>query len=227
MKTIVTMLLDESGSMTPHAADVRKTFGQYVNGLKKEGVKGRLNLLTFDDPNGWAGKNGQPLVRVVRDAVRIDKTKGKLTEAEYTPNGGTPLYDAIGSGIRHTEEFLKSKKKDWGVLFVVHTDGCENASKEFSQTEIVNLIKQKEKDGWTFVYLGEDQDAWSSAHALGITTNVVNVGSAAPLRGAAMRDLATVTTCYASNAASASSRADVKTDTLYEDAGLDAEANAS
>ena len=225
MKTTVTMLLDESTSMQPHAADVRKTFGHYINGLKTEGVEGKVNLFTFSDKNPFnvfEPDACQPTCRAIRSGS-IKKFKTELEASEYTPCGNTPLYDAIGHAIKATRRQTKDKKR--GVLFVIHTDGEENSSRTFSQSRVSNLIKKMEKKGWTFVYLGEDQDAWDAANRIGVR-NVANMGSSITSRTGALRDLSHATVNYAANTASCDSVEATQTSSFYHDAGLDPDAHA-
>jgi hypothetical protein len=84
-----------------------------------------------------------------------------LSRETYKPRGSTALLDAIGQTI---------KKWDGGTTpsVVILTDGLENASTKFTKAHIKDLIKQKTKDGWTFAYLGANQDAFAEAGSIGI-----------------------------------------------------------
>ena len=84
----------------------------------------------------------------------------------------TPLYDAIGKTVADTEKVLKEIKGKPAVICVVQTDGQENCSQEYSLSKIRSLIAEKEKDGWTFVYLGANLDAAKEAAFIGV--NVAN-----------------------------------------------------
>jgi hypothetical protein len=96
-----------------------------------------------------------------------------LNAETYVPANYTPLYDAIGQTIRTTEDALKLKRGKPEVLCVIMTDGEENASKEWTRDKIFNLIEEKTKGGWTFVYLGADQDAYAVGASMGIPTGSV------------------------------------------------------
>jgi len=91
----------------------------------------------------------------------------ELTRETYVPRAGTPLLDAIGRGINDLDQklaLLDDKGKPSGVIFVVITDGQENASKEFRRDQIVKMIKEKqEKDDWQFVFLSADLETINDA----------------------------------------------------------------
>ncbi|GAH73485.1 unnamed protein product, partial [marine sediment metagenome] len=83
-------------------------------------------------------------------------------------------------------------------LFIIMTDGHENASKEYNLDSATKLIKSSEKSGWSFIYLGADQDAWANARGLGLARG--NVMSFSSLKmGRTMNQLAGSTISYASS----------------------------
>jgi hypothetical protein len=88
-----------------------------------------------------------------------------LTEDTYRPEASTPLYDAIGQTLAAADREAppESKKR-----FVILTDGLENASREYTHEGIARMMKDYERQGWTFVYLGADHDAWAAGGDLGI-----------------------------------------------------------
>jgi hypothetical protein len=88
-----------------------------------------------------------------------------LDEENYKPDGNTALYDAIGFSVRALEQLAPVGK----VLFVILTDGEENSSKDWRRQSIFKLIQEKrEKNGWEFVFLGADQDAYAAAEAISV-----------------------------------------------------------
>lgn len=147
----VNFLLDESGSMGSCIDQTISGFNEYIKALKKEKKKVKFTLTTFSSGN----------VKMVYNNININNVK-ELGIENYYPGGGTPLYDAIGGTI-------EGSKKDGKTLFVIMTDGEENASCEYDVNSITKLIKGKEKVGWTFVYLGADQDAWQHSRNIGLT----------------------------------------------------------
>jgi hypothetical protein len=86
----------------------------------------------------------------------------ELTRDNYKPDDTTPLYDAICESI----ERLKKQKK---TIFVIMTDGLENASHYHSQKDAFTLITKWQKKGWSFVYLGANQDAYVASESIGIS----------------------------------------------------------
>ena len=202
-KTHVVMLLDESGSMGGHRSAVVDTFNSYVEELKGGTKRCFLSLFKFDS----SFNNSEGILRKVFENRKV-KECYPLTLSQYTPRGGTPLYDAMGKLIKHTKKRLP---KDAKVLFVVHTDGQENTSHEYNQERVKTLIHRMEKKrGWTFVYLGEGAAAWNAGYDFGIQ-NVANFSSS--MRGSSMGKLATATTAYACSDVT-------NTQTFYADANL-------
>lgn len=159
-KTELVFILDKSGSMAGLESD---TIGGYNGMLKKQKkVPGTCIVTTvlFDD--GY---------ELLHDRIDIQAIH-PLTEKDYEAGGCTALYDTIGRTIhkiasvqKHTDE----KHRADHVLFVIITDGMENASREYSGARIRKMIGQEqEKYGWEFVFLGANMDAIQSAENLGI-----------------------------------------------------------
>lgn len=189
-KTHVVMLLDESSSMDGHRDAVVSSFNEYVDGLR--GTK-RVRLSLFKFSNQSTAITGAQVLRRVFEDRKL-KAVEPLTKKAYEPNGMTPLLDATGLLINQTRARLKGKKK---VLFIVHTDGQENQSKEFTQASIMKLIKDCEEElGWSFIYLGEGAAAWNAGYDFGIQ-NVSNFSSS--VRGQSMSKLSRTTRAYAMN----------------------------
>ena len=88
-----------------------------------------------------------------------------ITPGQYRPNGGTPLYDAIGKGIAAMDAV---KGENDSVLVTITTDGEENCSTEFNGPQIKALIEQKRGNGWVFTYIGANQDVERVASELSI-----------------------------------------------------------
>lgn len=138
-------LLDRSGSMQTCWEDTIGGYNSFVEAQK--GLGGTMTLIQFDHEILESYKN-----------VPIDEVK-PLNKETYSPRGSTALLDAIGKVI-----------KDGGdnLVVVILTDGYENASRVYSKAHIKDLITAKEKEGWQFMYLGANQDAFAEGEALGI-----------------------------------------------------------
>ena len=152
---MVSIVLDETGSMSSRIAETISGFNEYVGDLKKLKVPVSVTLTKFNSKK----------VEVVY-ADKPIKGVPELNKDTYRPNELTPLYDAVGKTITEIDKKKLGKKT---VLVVIMTDGEENASKEYNQKKIFDLISEKQKkDGWTFVFMGADQDAWLAGQAIGI-----------------------------------------------------------
>ncbi len=156
MKTIVNFILDETGSMNSCKEATISGFNEYVEGLKKQ-KEVTFSLTRFNSNKVWVEYADVPI-----------KDVKELTD--YNPAACTPLFDAIGRTITKVSAKIKrtQKKEKAKVLCIIMTDGEENSSKEYTRKKVFSLIKAKEKDTWSFVYLGADQDAWSNAKGLGL-----------------------------------------------------------
>ena len=158
--TELVFILDKSGSMSGMETD---TIGGF-NGMleKQKAVEGECCLTTvlFD--------NRYELLHDRMDILAVSP----ITEQEYQVGGSTALLDAIGRTInkignaqKHTTEDFRAEK----VLFVIITDGEENASREFSSGRIKQMIEnQKTRYGWEFIFLGANIDAVETARQFGI-----------------------------------------------------------
>lgn len=146
----VVLLLDESGSMNSCKDQTIRGFNEYLQTLKQEKKKIKMSFTRFSNDN----------VRIEYTNMPVGNAS-QLTTETYQPNGNTPLFDAIGKTIQNNKE-------NGRTLFVIMTDGEENSSKEYKKDAIVSFIKERETKGWTFVYLGANQDAWANSQSLGL-----------------------------------------------------------
>lgn len=153
----ITVVLDRSGSMGMVLEDTIGGFNQFLAEQRKCDGKAYMSLVQFDNEY-------EPLY-----AERDIKKAEDLTTETFVPRGWTALHDAIGKTIAATAERLSRKRKKRDVIFVILTDGYENASTEYSSQAIKELIQQKqENDKWEFLFLGANQDAIHIANSVGI-----------------------------------------------------------
>merc|ERR1719408_1224233 len=97
-----------------------------------------------------------------------DISEVPLLNAEtFQPRAQTPLFDAIGGVLNMAEEAQRKHETDTQIVVVTFTDGQENASKEHSKKCILSRIDAKQKEGWTFVFLGANQDSYAEGGQLG------------------------------------------------------------
>ena len=190
-KIVVNFILDETASMWDVADATITGFNEYIDTLKKNEKANILLSLT---------KFNSEKIESVNICDPISKIK-ELTRETYHPANMTPLYDAIGQTVKDTEKRLKEIKGKPTVLCVVQTDGYENCSQTYDLTKIRSLISEKERDGWTFVYLGANQDAWSAGGSMGISMdNTLSYTSSAKSVNDAFTTLTEATISYASSA---------------------------
>jgi uncharacterized protein YegL len=142
------------------------TIGGYNSMLKKQkDIESECRITTVLFNNNY---------RLLHDRIDI-KAVGEMTEKEYYVGGMTALLDAVGKTIhkidnaqKHTAEDYRAEK----VIFVIITDGLENASREYTAKKIKALIeKQKEKYAWEFIFLGANIDAVETAESYGISAD--------------------------------------------------------
>jgi Mg-chelatase subunit ChlD len=150
-KAYVALLLDRSGSMNTNKVETISAVNSYTDKLKKN-FKGRFTLTQFDSEG----------IDMPQENVKI-KNIVHLTEETYKPRSMTPLLDAIGKTMNaaKTEGFEN-------VIFVIVTDGQENASREYKLEAIRALITEKQHKGWQVSYLGAGVDAFAEATKIGV-----------------------------------------------------------
>lgn len=149
----IVFLLDRSGSMGGIETDTIGGYNSYINEQKKNNAK--VTTILFDDRYEMLTK---------REDIKNIK---KLTNKEYYVRGCTALLDAIGNTINFMD-----KEKANKVMFVITTDGMENASKEFTRAKIREMI-QGHKD-WEFIYIGADIDSYSEGQSIGIDSKNIS-----------------------------------------------------
>lgn len=175
-KKFVSMILDESGSMGVVRETTISGFNEYVQSIRNETPKAILTLTQFNSCT----------TKIVHDSVAI-KDVPTMGLADYDPNCGTPLYDAIGKTVNALS--AKVGKSKANVLVVIFTDGEENSSTEYTLKAIQALIKEKRAAGWDFIYIGANMEAWqakSYAQSMGVaadwSTGVIQSDMASNMR---------------------------------------------
>jgi uncharacterized protein YegL len=161
--THIYFLLDRSGSMAAMVSDVIGGFNSFLDEQSREGEDALMTLIQFDSQDSH---------EVLADSSPLSSVP-KLNDSLFVPRGGTPLFDAIGHGIAdatiRTEMRKSSRLASEEIVFVTFSDGEENQSVEYSKQQIFDLIERKQKDGWNFVFLGANQDAYATGGAVGFT----------------------------------------------------------
>ena len=155
--TVVGFVLDESGSMEEVREATVSGFNEYLGSLKNDETPTLLSLWSFNSGG----------VKTLYDFEDVSSVP-EMSVRQYRPNNLTPLYDSIAKGIYEIQVYLNSRQGKWNVIFTIMTDGYENSSQMYSRREIIDLIQEKEKEGWMFMYLGANQEAWEVAESMGI-----------------------------------------------------------
>ena len=158
--TEIVFILDRSGSMGGLEADTIGGFNAMLERQKKAEGEALLSTLLFS--------NETELLHDREDIKRV----APLSARDYRVGGSTALLDAIGGAIRHIGELHRRASEDERpnhTLFVITTDGQENASRRYGYAELRRLIeRQKETYGWEFLFLGANMDAVAAASRFGI-----------------------------------------------------------
>ena len=158
--TEIVFILDRSGSMSGLEADTIGGFNSMIEKQKREAGEALISTVLFDN-----------FSEVIHDRVPIGRVE-PMTDREYYVRGCTALLDAIGGAIHHIGNIHKYAREEdvpEHTLFVITTDGMENASRRYDSETVKKMIeRQKAKYGWEFLFLGANIDAVETASRFGI-----------------------------------------------------------
>ena len=158
--TELVFILDRSGSMQGLEGDTIGGFNAMIEKQKKEPGEALVSTVLFDDR-----------VQVLHDRLPLQRVP-RMTGRDYSVRGCTALLDALGGAIRHIgniHKYARPEDVPEHTLFVITTDGMENASRRYSAQRVKEMIRrQKEQYGWEFLFLGANIDAVETAGHLGI-----------------------------------------------------------
>ena len=192
-ETLVTLLLDRSGSMESCRSSTIEAYNDYVTGLKKSPTPIMFTFLQFDSQS--------------LDKVHFEKAINDIPNLNmqgFVPRGMTPLVESATKTIRALDEAIKKKKEKPKVVVAIQTDGYENASgPEYTWEALKALIETKKNDGWQFNFLGAGIDAYDQAAKMGVHAGgTVSYDSSDPAKTrSAFVGLASNTAGYASGLA--------------------------
>ncbi|ETO97445.1 von Willebrand factor type A domain protein [Lachnoanaerobaculum sp. MSX33] len=158
--TEIVYILDRSGSMSGLEADTIGGFNSMIEKQKQTGEKAYVSTVLFDDRT-----------EVIHDRVPIEKVD-KITNKEYFVRGSTALLDAVGGAIKHIiniHKYAREEDRPDKTIFVITTDGMENASINYNYDQVKKMIEKEQKEyGWEFIFIGANIDACAEAERFGI-----------------------------------------------------------
>lgn len=163
MTTELVFILDRSGSMGGLEQDTIGGFNSLIEKQRKEEGQALVSTVLFDNRS-----------EVIHDRVPLEKVP-PMTEKEYYVRGCTALLDALGGAIHHignVHKYARPEDRPDHTLFVITTDGMENASRMYTYEKVRSMIeRQKTRYHWEFLFLGANIDAVSEAARFGISAD--------------------------------------------------------
>lgn len=161
--TELVFILDRSGSMSGLEGDTIGGFNSLIEQQKKQDGECYVSTVLFDNVS-----------EVLHDRIKLSEVP-KMTEKDYTVRGCTALIDAIGGAVHHIaniHKYARAEDVPEHTMFVITTDGFENASHRYTSDEVKAMIeRQKEKYGWEFLFIGANIDAVETARGFGISSD--------------------------------------------------------
>lgn len=161
--TELVFILDRSGSMAGLEADTIGGFNAMIEKQRKEVGECYVSTILFDNVS-----------EVLHDRVKLSEVS-PITDKQYTVRGCTALIDAIGGAVHHIANIHKYARPEdvpEHTMFVITTDGMENASRIFTADKVKKMIeRQKSKYGWEFLFIGANIDAVETAAVYGISSD--------------------------------------------------------
>jgi Mg-chelatase subunit ChlD len=152
--TDLVYILDRSGSMSGMEEAAVTAFNDFLRTQMDVPGEARLTLIQFDDQ-----------YEVNHHRMVLERVPHMLA-SHYEPRGGTALLDAIGRTIKEISRYINTPEHK--AIFAIFTDGAENASQAYTMAHVSDLIAEKRKQGWTFLFLAANQDAIATAANLNI-----------------------------------------------------------
>ena len=157
--TELVFILDRSGSMSGLEGDTIGGYNSFLEKQKKEEGECLVSTVLFNQ-----------YTKVVHDRIPLNEVE-KMTEKDYFASGCTALIDAMGGAIHHirnVHKYIREEDVPEHTIFVIITDGLENASKRYSSGQVKQMVSEQQEKGWEFLFLGANIDAVETARSYGI-----------------------------------------------------------
>lgn len=156
----IVFVVDRSGSMHGTESDIIGGFNSMIREQREREQEAFVSTVLFSDTS-----------EVLYDRVKLDEVE-PMTSADYRTGGCTALLDAVGDAIKHIKNVHKYARKEdipTKTLFVIMTDGNENSSHKYNNSQIKKMVKQQKEEAlWEFIFVGADIDAFASAESIGV-----------------------------------------------------------
>ncbi len=152
-------VLDRSGSMSGKETDIIGGFNSMIKKQRDEDMKAYVSTVMFSDES-----------EVLHDRLLIGEVP-QMTEKDYVTQGCTALLDAVGDAIKHirnVHKYARPEDRPEKTMFVIMTDGYENASRRYNNKQLKNLVEKQKERGWEFIFIGADIDAFAVAESVGV-----------------------------------------------------------
>lgn len=157
--TELVFILDRSGSMSGLESDTIGGFNSFIEKQKEVDGECLVSTVLFNQVS-----------KVIYDRVSLKEIR-KMTGDDYLPSGTTALIDAMGDAIHHirnVHKYIREEDVPEKTVFVIITDGLENASTRYSSDDVKKMVSQQKEKGWEFLFLGANIDAVETAKHYGI-----------------------------------------------------------
>lgn len=161
MRSAIALIVDESGSMTSMYAEAKQAVIDFIKDQQKVKEPAQFTLVKFSDYYHIVA-DGEPLETIHAD--RFD----------YGPSSVTALFDAIGKTMNRIGERIQKDPVD-KVIIAIITDGLENASKEFTLSDIKAMIEKAQANGWVLLYLAMGLEGFQQGMSMGVRLNTMAV----------------------------------------------------
>ena len=198
----IIFVIDRSGSMDKIKKNMIGGFNSFIAEQKSVKVgEVKVSAYQFDTPQ--QGGTTEAFPQPIFEFIDLDLVPD-LTEANYTPRGGTALNDAfamtiknVGARLANTPEELRPEK----VMVITITDGEENSSHEYTGAQVKEMIEEQTKTyNWSFTYMGANQDAWSVGSSYGVAgSSTLTFGTSSLAMSASYSSLSANMINYRSN----------------------------
>ena len=158
--TELVFIIDRSGSMSGLESDTVGGFNSMIERQKEAGCECLVTTVLFNH-----------VTEKLHDRVPLESVK-KLTSDDYVPSGTTALIDAVGETIDHVKtihRYIRPEDLPEKTLFVITTDGLENASTRYRAQDVKKTVKSLTKEGWEFLFIGANIDSVETAGRIGVS----------------------------------------------------------